>query len=208
MSCVKFDLKNVASNYSRKLALFGSGGHAREVAAQIGQPVTFYVTDELADGQAEPVSKFDPNTEVMLVAIGESILREKIIESLPNETVYFTYIHPTAQILDSNIVIGAGSFIGANCILTTNIRLGKHALLNRNVQVGHDCVIGDYFSAMPGAIIGGNVMIGNNVYLGSMSNLRDKVSILANNVKVGMNAAVVNDIHESGVYIGVPARKH
>jgi len=189
-----------------KLALFGYGGHAREVAAQIGQPVTFYVDDKYANKIAKPISEFNPEEEGMLVAVGESEDRKAIVNKLPKETKYFTFIHPTVQIMDDNIEVGEGSFIGANSILTTNIKLGKHALLNRGNHIGHDCVIGDYFSAMPNAVVGGDVRIGNRVYMGSCSNIREKIKIVSN-VIIGMNAAVVKNIFISGTYVGVPAKK-
>jgi len=189
-----------------KLALFGYGGHAREVACQIDQEVTFFVDDEYANNIAKPISKFNPEEYLMMVAVADSKDRADIVSRLPKETKYFTFIHPTVQIMDDNIEVGEGSFIGANSILTTNIKLGKHALLNRGNHIGHDCFIGDYFSAMPNAVIGGNVWIDNKVYLGSCSNIREKIKIVANTT-IGMNAAVVKNITESGIYIGVPAKK-
>jgi sugar O-acyltransferase (sialic acid O-acetyltransferase NeuD family) len=189
-----------------KLALFGYGGHAREVACQIDQEVTFFVDDEYANNIAKPISKFNPEEYLMMVAVADSKDRADIVSRLPKETKYFTFIHPTVQIMDDNIEVGEGSFIGANSILTTNIKLGKHALLNRGNHIGHDCFIGDYFSAMPNAVIGGNVWIDNKVYLGSCSNIREKIKIVANTT-IGMNAAVVKNLTESGTYVGIPAKK-
>lgn len=189
-----------------KLALFGYGGHAREVACQIDQEVTFFVDDEYANDIAQPISEFNPEEYVMMVAVADSHNRKAIVDKLPKETKYFTFIHPTVQIMDDNIEVEEGSFIGVGSILTTNIKLGKHTLLNRGNHIGHDCVIGDYFSAMPNAIVGGNVTISNKVYLGSCANIREKINII-DNTTIGMNAAVVKNITESGVYVGVPAKK-
>ena len=189
-----------------QLALFGCGGHAREAACQIDQKVTFFVDDAYADDIAKPISEFNPEEYLMMVAVADSHDRHRIVNKLPRETRFFTFIHPSVLIMDSNIEIGEGSFIGAGSILTTNIKLGKHALLNRGNHIGHDCFIGDYFSAMPNAVVGGNVWIDNKVYLGSCSNIREKIKIVANTT-IGMNAAVVKNITESGVYVGVPAKK-
>ena len=189
-----------------KLALYGYGGHAREVACQINKEITFFVDDIYSNEIARPISEFNPNEYVMMVAVANSKDRETIVNKLPKETKYFTFIHPTAQIMDDNIEVGEGGFIGANSIITTNIKLGKHALLNRGNHIGHDTVIGDYFSMMPNAVVGGNVTIGDYVYLGSCSNIREKIN-LSSDVTIGMNAAVVKDISESGVYVGVPANK-
>jgi sugar O-acyltransferase (sialic acid O-acetyltransferase NeuD family) len=189
-----------------KLALFGYGGHAREAACQIEQEVTFFVDDKYSNDIAKPISEFNPEEYMMIVAVADSKDRADIVAKLPKETKYFTFIHPSAHIMDDNIQVGVGSFIGANSILTTNIKLGNHALLNRGNHIGHDSVAGDFFSMMPNAVIGGNVTIGDNVYLGSCSNIREKINITSD-VLIGMNAAVVKDITESGTYVGVPTKK-
>ncbi|NCX06348.1 MAG: hypothetical protein EBW68_11300, partial [Actinobacteria bacterium] len=159
-----------------KLALFGYGGHAREVAAQMSKDVnvTFFVDDIYAKGDVKPISEFEPKKYLMMVAVADSKDRAEIVSKLPGGTEYFTFIHPTAQIMSDDVIIGEGSFIGANSILTTNIRIGDHAILNRSNHIGHDCIIGDYFSAMPGAIVSGNVRIGNGVYLGTNSSIIEK----------------------------------
>jgi len=191
-----------------KLALFGYGGHAREVACQMDQEVTFFVDDKYAPTvpNVTGISTFNPEEYLMMVAVADSKDRADIVSRLPKETKYFTFIHPTVQIMDDNIEVGEGSFIGANSILTTNIKIGKHALLNRGNHIGHDCFIGDYFSAMPNAVIGGNVWVDDKVYIGSCSNIKEKIKIIANTT-IGMNAAVVKNITESGVYVGVPTKK-
>lgn len=189
-----------------KLALFGAGGHAREVARQIRQPITFFVDDEYSNETLLPISQFNPEEYQIMIAVGDSKKRNEIVDKLPKETRYFSFIHPTTLIMDENIQIGKGSFIGAYSILTTNIQIGKHAILNRGNQIGHDCIIGDYFSAMPGAIVSGNVHIGNRVYLGTNSSIIEKKYLL-DDVVIGANGVVVDDISEEGTYVGVPVKK-
>lgn len=189
-----------------KLALFGCGGHAKEVAAQINNSVDFFVDDEYSNEYAKPISTFNPEIYVMMVAVSNPKHREEIVKKLPKETRYFKFIHPTAQIFAKDVEIGEGSFIGANSILTTNIKIGKHAILNRGNQIGHDTKIGDYFSAMPGAIVSGDVKIGECVYMGTNSTIKEKLSIHSFTT-IGSNAAVVKNIEELGVYAGVPVKK-
>jgi sugar O-acyltransferase (sialic acid O-acetyltransferase NeuD family) len=188
-----------------KLALFGYGGHAREVALQIGKDVTFFVDDDYVSKNTQPISSFNPSEYLMMVAVSDTNDREKIVKSLPKETQYFTFIHPTALIIGNDVKIGDGSFIGAYSILTTNIKIGKHSILNRGNQIGHDSIIGNYFSAMPGAIVSGNVILGEKVYIGNNSSIKEKIEICSN-VKIGANAAVVKNIIRNGTYVGVPAK--
>jgi sugar O-acyltransferase (sialic acid O-acetyltransferase NeuD family) len=188
-----------------KLALFGYGGHAREVAAQMNLDVTFFVDDKYANEVSKPISTFDPEIYKMMVAVADSKEREKIVKKLPKNTSYFTFVHPTALLMSEDIEIGIGSFIGAYSILTTNITIGNHAILNRGNQIGHDSKIGDFFSAMPGAIVSGNVVIGTNVYMGNNSSIREKITVGSNAI-IGANAAVVKNIITGGTYVGVPAK--
>ena len=108
--------------------------------------------------------------------------------------------------MDNNIEIGEGSFIGAYSILTTNIKLGKHTLLNRGNHIGHDTVCDDYLTMMPNSVLSGNVNVNKCVYFGTNSSVREKINI-CNDVVIGLNAGIVKDIKESGVYVGVPVKK-
>jgi sugar O-acyltransferase (sialic acid O-acetyltransferase NeuD family) len=188
-----------------KKALIGCGGHAREVMAQMGKNLPCFVDDKFMNEKTRPLSEFDPKKYKVMVAVADSKNRFDIIQRLPKETKYFTFIHPTALIM-KNVTFGEGSFIGAHSILTTNIKIGKHAILNRGNQIGHDCEIGDYFSMMPGAIVSGNVKIYDCVYMGSNSCIKEKLSAHSLST-IGMGAMVVDYINDSGTYVGVPAKK-
>jgi len=54
-----------------KLALFGYGGHAREVAAQMNEPVEFFVDDEYSNEYTKPISSFDPEEYMIMVAVAD-----------------------------------------------------------------------------------------------------------------------------------------
>ena len=189
-----------------KKALIGYGGHAREVMAQMNEKLTCFVDDQYVVEDTVSLSEFDPNEYIVMIAVADSKSRFDIVQRLPKETKYFTWIHPTALIMSNDITIGEGSFIGAYSILTTNIKIGNHAILNRSNHIGHDCEIGDYFSAMPGSIVSGNCNIGNSVYFGTSSCNIEKTKI-CDNVIIGINAGVIKNITEPGIYVGTPAKK-
>ena len=153
-----------------------------------------------------PLSKFDPKEYEVVVAVGDSRDRFDIVQRLPKETKYFTFIHSSAQILDSNIEIGEGSIVCASCILTTNIKIGKHTHLNLQTTIGHDCIIGDYFTTSPGAKISGNCKIYDCIYVGTNASIKQGVNIHSLST-IGLNAGVVKNINEPGTYVGVPAKK-
>jgi sugar O-acyltransferase (sialic acid O-acetyltransferase NeuD family) len=188
-----------------KKALIGYGGHAREVMAQMGLKLTCFVDDQYVrhEDNTVPLSLFNPDEYVVMIAISDPKVRFDISQKLPKETQYFTFIHPSVLLM-GNVEIGEGSFIGANSILTTDIKLGKHSILNRGNHIGHDSIIGDYFSAMPGAIVSGNVTIYDCVYLGTNSSIKEKLTIVSG-CTIGLNSGVVKDLKYSGTYGGTPA---
>lgn len=188
-----------------KLAIFGYGGHAREVASYVEEPVTFFVDDQYSTDSLKPLSSFDPTIYNILIAVGDSVDRNKVVLRLPKETKFVTYIHPTS-LIGKDVEIGEGSYIGPYSILTTNIKIGKHAVINRGNQIGHDCTIGDYFSMMPGAIVSGNVNVGDRVYMGTNSSIIQK-KFICSDIIIGAGAVITKNINLSGTYIGIPAKK-
>jgi len=191
-----------------KKAFIGNGGHLREVIAHTNYDVTRFVEDEYFKGEDKtlPLSQFNSKEYSIMIAIADSQVRSRIQKSLPEDTKYFSFIHPSSILLNRNIVIGDGSFIGANCVITTNVKIGNHAILNRNVNIGHDVVIGDCFSAMAGSVVSGSILIGDNCYMGNNSSIREKITI-CDDVIIGMNGSVVKDIDKPGTYVGVPVNK-
>ena len=190
-----------------KRAFIGNGGHTNEVEHQIGEKLLRFVSDEFFSGSpnTKRLSEFNPNEYEVMITLGDSLQRYELKKTLPKETKYFSFIHPTSLLMDKNIKIGDGCFIGAYSILTCNISIGEHSILNRMVQIGHDCVIGDFFSAMPGSVVSGNVKIGEKVYLGSNSTIREKLEI-CDDVIIGLSSSVVKNIKLSGTYVGCPSK--
>lgn len=189
-----------------KKALIGFGGHAREVMSQMGLKLPCYVDDKYVDENSLPISELNFDEYEVMVAVGDSKSRMDIVNKLPKNVKYFSFIHPTSLIMSDNIEIGVGSFVGAYTILTNNIKIGNHSILNRGNQIGHDCIVGDFFSAMPNSVVSGNVTIGNNVYLGTNSTIIEKLSVCSD-VTIGANGVVVKNINDSGTYVGVPVKK-
>lgn len=193
-----------------KKALIGAGGFANEVRAHMGEfNMVCFVDDEYYkpnDKNVLPLSEFNPNEYEVLIAIGDPTAREKIANKLPKETKYFTFIHPTAQILGNDVIVGEGSIVCAGSIITTNCVIGKHTHLNLQTTIGHDCVIGDFLTTAPGAKISGNCKFGNCVYIGTNASVKEKIQI-CDGVVIGLNAGVVKNIIEPGIYVGVPAKK-
>lgn len=196
-----------------KKGIIGNGGFGREVfhsfSDQDKENSIFFVSDEYYLNSminTLPLSEFNYEKYEVVVAVGDPKLRENIVKYLPKKTKFFTHIHESVKLLDKNIEIGDGSIICAGTILTTNIRIGKHCHLNLQSTIGHDTIIGDFFTTAPGVKVSGNCTIGNRVYVGTNASIREKINI-CDDVTIGLNSGVVKDINESGTYVGLPSKK-
>ena len=207
---------------SKEIAIIGAGGFAKECAAEIRNErslddfqIRFYVSDhmmhlyEQSSVQVSPLSSLDAQHESLFVtvAIGNPHIRKKIIESLPKETKFLSFISSQAHIMNAlTVKIGRGCFICSGVIITSDVTIGDFCQLNLNTTIGHDCKIGDYFTTAPAVNISGNCTIGNIVYFGTNSATREGVSI-PDGTTIGMNAGVVKSIElDNGTWIGCPVK--
>jgi sugar O-acyltransferase (sialic acid O-acetyltransferase NeuD family) len=186
-------------------AIIGAGGFAQDIKGMIGTDILCFVDDEYYHGEKNimPLSKFDPEKYEVVVTIAAPQMRRGIVARMPAGTKYFNVIHPSAQFL-GDVEIGIGCVISANCILVHGTKIGDHCHLNHGTILGHDVHAGDYFTTAPGAKIMGNNNIGDCVYIGTNAATKQKIKIVSG-VTVGLNAGVVKNLMEPGVYVGTPA---
>ena len=144
----------------------------------------------------------------LIVAIGIPAVKSGIVKSLKKfEHVHFpVLIHERSHIQDlERVRIGQGSIICSGVILTTSITVGEHVLLNLNVTVGHDTIIGDLVSVMPGVNLAGNVHLGGAVMVGSGANIINNIQV-GECSTIGAGSVVNHNIPPASTAAGVPAR--
>lgn len=145
----------------------------------------------------------------VILGIGSPKVRSRLVSLLARLPVVFpNLIGPWARYPNSEkhkYIDPRGLVMAPNCTLTTGISLGKHVHLNTGCIVCHDAGIGDFSIIGPGAIVCGNVTMGSRCYIGAGVTIRDGVS-LADDVTLGAGSVVVNNIINSGTYIGCPAK--
>ncbi|MBQ7984752.1 MAG: acetyltransferase [Bacteroidales bacterium] len=142
---------------------------------------------------------------VFFLAIGNPKTRESVYNKYPKTIEYATIIHPSA-VISNYVKLGDGCFVGAGSIIDADVIIGKQSHLNFHSVIGHDCRIGDFFSAAQAVNIGGNCHFGNTVWFGTNSCVKQGVKI-CDDVVVGIGDCIVKDITEQGIYVGRPARK-
>lgn len=114
-------------------------------------------------------------------------------------------IHRKAYLASFN-QLGMGNYLGAGCVIATQIIAGNFNYFNRNSSVGHDTVMGSFNHVGPGAVICGRCKIGDRNTFGAGCVIRDGIKI-DNEIKIGAGAVVVSNLIMPGVYVGNPARK-
>ena len=194
-----------------KIYIRGAGGFAIEVCAwaeHAGYEVVAFVDERPQSSELVGIpvvgrEKYDERFPIT-IAIGDPRTRERIVsEEFPNAN-FATIIHPSAVIGKAS-EIGTGSVICPNVVITSNVKIGAHTHLNLATTVGHGCEVGDFFTTAPGAKISGDCRIGDRVYFGTNSSIKQKLTVV-DDVTVGLGAGAVKNITQAGVYVGVPAK--
>jgi sugar O-acyltransferase (sialic acid O-acetyltransferase NeuD family) len=116
-----------------------------------------------------------------------------------------TLIHPSV-IVAKHVSIGAGSVIGAGCILAPYAALGRHCALNLGVTVGHNTMIGDYSVLSPGVQLLGEAQLGERVFLGANATIYPGRIVGAGSI-VGANSFLLTNLAAGKSAIGVPAKQ-
>lgn len=201
----------------RKIAIYGAGGLGKEVLTiiksinEVNPEFDFigFFDDHKKHGvigDFNDINKLDQETD-MVVAVGDPKLKHHLIDKIQNTKISFaTLIHPTAVLGDKNKVkIGDGTIICAGAVLTTDINLEHHVLINLNCTVGHDVHIGNYTSVMPGVNIAGNVNIGKKTFIGSGANIINNLKV-GEGATVGAGAVVITNVEPGTTVVGIPAK--
>ncbi len=204
---------------SRKLVIWGCGGHGREVnhlCEQIGREVVGFLDERphmkgsLVDGlpvvgNLVDIESFRAEVLVFCGGVGDPALKRHFLERTlaAGFELAPALVHPGVY-LSKRSEIGIGSMVSEGCILTVNVHVGAHVTLNRGVNLGHDVTVGDFATLSPGVVVSGNVEVGAGAYLGTGCAVREKLTIGPWSV-VGGGAFVAKDVRARTLVAGVPA---
>lgn len=203
------------------LLIVGGGGLAREVIwlARDCRPAwnVIGILDDSPRLQGQrlcnvpvlgPICEWRRHPNVRLVvAIGDPRVRQAVVQRLSAEATpnFATLIHPSV-LMSEYVELGAGSIVAAGCILTTQVRIGRHVVLDRMVNAGHDVTVADFCTVSPMALLSGNVILAAGVWVGAAASIRQGLRIGQGSM-VGMGAAVVGNVMDNELVAGVPARR-
>jgi len=200
------------------LAILGASGHGK-VIADIAE-LNGYTNISFFDDAWPEKSQLDGWTisgdsnqlierlsefSACIVAIGNNTIRiQKQYELQKHNARIISLIHPRA-VVSSYADIASGTVIMANAVINPAVKIGQACIVNTAATIDHDCIIANGVHVSPGAHLAGNISIGENSWLGIGCSVKQGVTI-GRNVVVGVGAAVVTDIHDDNIAVGVPAK--
>jgi sugar O-acyltransferase (sialic acid O-acetyltransferase NeuD family) len=213
---------------SEPIVIYGAGASAREAAWLVEDvsasnggslDVACFVDDDPRRGgervNGVEVCTLDEAAQrhagaLYLVAVGDGTARETL--SRRAEAVGLrpaTAVHPSVH-RSRFVELGAGTIVCAGCVLTTNVRIGRHVQVNVGCTISHDAVIDDFVTLSPGVRVAGWVHIERGALLGvgavvSNGSAGRRLVIGAGAV-VGAGASVIGDVAPGATVGGVPAR--
>lgn len=145
--------------------------------------------------------------EVWVVcAIGASHVRRKVIEKVAQyKNVRFATLIDPSVIISSSVKIGEGTMVCAGNILTVDITIGKHVIINLDCTVGHDAILEDYVTLYPSVNVSGCSVLEREVEMGTGAQIIQGKKVLQGTI-VGAGAVVTKDLPANCTAVGAPAK--
>lgn len=144
------------------------------------------------------------NRLLFACAVGEPLIKKKVIErALKLGYIPHSLIHPSVQI-GYDVSIGVGTILCPGSIITTNIKIGNHVIINQICSIGHDAIIDDFVTINPLSAISGGVHLQEGVFIGTSAAVLQYLEIGAWSI-IGGGASVINNQEPYVIAVGVPA---
>lgn len=203
------------------LFIAGAGGFGRETYDAVLSHTTF-LPDPIADqfvvrflddkraGQSVrkvPVlspSQADPG-EHFVVAIANPDVRSRLAVELMNAGLVPRTIMHRAAIFGPESTAGVGCVFLALCHVSSTVTIGNHVHVNYNATIGHDAVLEDFVTVLPGANVAGSVLLKEGSTVGSGAVILPGI-VIGPRATIGAGAVVTRDVMPDKVVKGVPAR--
>lgn len=165
---------------NKDVFLFGYSGHAFvvcDIFLSQGFSLAGYLTKEPTKNNPYGLiyAGFESNHDALkklinknyFVAIGNNVVRKNIF----NDVISIISQYPCNAIAktseeSSHVNLGNGIMIGSGSIINSMSTIGDGVICNTCSIIEHECVLDDFCHIAPGAILCGNVSIGQNSFIG------------------------------------------
>ncbi len=189
--------------------IYGAGGHAK-VVISIARALNIKI-DNIFDDDANKLELFglkinkefnsqSYKNEKFIVAVGNNKIRKQLAKMIGVN--FETLIHPSSCINDKT-KIGQGSVLMHESIIQIDTIIKEHCIINTKASIDHDCFIESYVHIGPGAILCGNIKVGEGTIIGAGAVVIPNISI-GKWCVIGAGAVVINDIPDYSMVVGIP----
>lgn len=198
---------------SAPLHIAGAGGLGRETLDALfacgRKPHELVFVDDhpaVAELHGVPVRRpEDVRGGWYVVAIADPVARRNLSRRMTGlGCAPMTVVHPRAT-LAHDVTGLEGCIVLANAFVSTGVRLGTHTQVQYNATVGHDAVLHDFVTILPGANIAGSTTLHSDVTVGSNAAVLQGL-LVGPKTFVGAGAVVTKNHPAGSVLVGVPAR--
>lgn len=185
------------------------GREALDVALAAGRSVAGFLDDaarsDLVRGlPVRPVGALAAG-DPYLVAIGDPSARLDVAARLGDQGgTAGSLVHPAA-VVGPETVIGPGVLVMGLAHVSSSGRLGAHSQVHYGATVGHDAILDEGATVLPGANVAGAVHLGRGATVGSGAIVLQGLSVGAGAL-IGAGAVVTRDVPPGSVVVGSPAR--
>jgi len=131
--------------------------------------------------------------------------RRPWIEEIEAKGLNFESVIAPDVIVGDLTTIGDGCIVCSGVVLTCDIKVGRHSIINIGAAVNHDCDIGNFVSIGPSVSIAGYAKIGDGCWISIGAKIINRISIGKGSL-IAAGSVVTKDIPQGVLAMGVPAK--
>lgn len=209
----------------KNIAIYGFGGHGREVACMLkhinDQAPKWKLVGFFDDGEAvgksnrygkvlggiDSLNNYNEPISIH-IAIADIESRVQIVNQISNVKVeYPNIVAPNVLFLDyTTVKLGIGNLISFNSYLGCDVQIGNFNILNGGVVIGHDTTLGSFNNFMPGTRISGGCSIGEYNFFGLNSMTIQGIKV-GDNTRISAGSLISHNTQDGHLYLGNPAKR-
>ena len=139
------------------------------------------------------------------ISIGDNATRRKIQLNLAKQNLYpINAIHSSAIIDKSSEINKVGVMVSAGVCINPLAKIGMGVICNTGCVIEHECIINNFVHVAPGAVLCGNVSVGENTFIGANAVIKEGIKI-GNNATIGAGSVVIKDVAANTRVAGNPS---
>ena len=202
--------------------IIGGGGHARSVVDTIDSLGAFEIVGLVSPNRDAKVKAYEViacddelcsifESGVQMAALGIGYLgkggnRQQLVTRLRQIGFSLPAIIDASAIVSEDALIEEGVFVGKGAIINSGARIRGSVIVNSGAIVEHGTIIEQFSHVAPGAVLCGDVRVGESSLIGARSVLIQGIHV-GENVIVGAGSVVLRNLPSGGVWVGNPARE-